>query len=640
VQNYTHERKRLDRPAGGELVALLVAGLLAGAMACDGSLGDVADVADETGDGDDAPDAAPQPDPAPPGNTSLRAPTVHVSRAGRHEVTWTELAGAESYVLERDTDGTGFVDVAADVEFAFADDAIDIRAAYAYRVRACAFDACKTSPATEVMPAVLRLNGPLQAAGAVHQYRPTPDASRVVYRADELLDNVFELFVVEAGGGRSAPLDLGLSEGEGLFGDFQPTGTHVVFRTNGGPTEGNQMYAAPLEGGPAVNLTPPLVAEGNVAGGWRLAAGGARVIYRADATADAFLELFSAPVDGGEVLTLSQLSPDGDVVRFVVTPSGNDVVYRADQDTDGVFELYLSGVDTVGAVKLSGPMVAGGDVYNEFEISPDESVVVYRADQDTNGVHELYKVALEGGDPVRISGDLVAGGNVEDFAISGDGAWLVYRADADVDEQFELFAVPLAAGGAPVKVSGAMAPGGSVVDYQVSSDGARVVYRADQNTPGLVELYSAALLGDDAIRLNAEAPAGASTSSIEAFEIDRDGTRVCFLRAIDGVATVHTAAVDGSETANLTDALPAGTHVEAARFVESGSRVVFRATSEGQTGLYSANAAGGDVLMLNDALPPDARVLDFALANDGTRVLYRANHDESGLTELFSALVE
>ena len=45
---------------------------------------------------------------------------------------------------------------------------------------------------------------------------------------------------------------------------------------------------------------------------------------------------------------------------------------------------------------------------------------------------------------VKLNGPLVAGGNVGQYVISDDSAWVIYLADQVVDEVYELFSVPVA----------------------------------------------------------------------------------------------------------------------------------------------------------------------------------------------------
>jgi hypothetical protein len=91
----------------------------------------------------------------------------------------------------------------------------------------------------------------------------------------------------------------------------------------------------------------------------------------------------------------------------------------------------------------------GGSSSGSLNVPP----VVFRADKDTAGKIELYAAFNNGLDIIKLSGTMVAGGNVVDFKISPDGILVAYLADQLIDDQFELFVVDVA-GGIAVNISG------------------------------------------------------------------------------------------------------------------------------------------------------------------------------------------
>jgi Tol biopolymer transport system component len=277
----------------------------------------------------------------------------------------------------------------------------------------------------------VRLNPALGPGGDVDPaFRISPDGRRVVYVADQDADEEFELFSVPIRGGTAVQLNAPLVGG----GDV-------------------------AQGVPGSYVALPLPQFELGAGG----AGGARVVYRADQDADEVFELFSAPIDGSAapVRLHRSLAPGGDVALLStrVAPDGSTVLYAADQLADEVLELFRVPIDGSAApVVLSGPFVAGGDLWtrtdvgarDSFALFPQGEHVVYLADQDQDEVIELYAVPLDGGQAaVRISGPLVAGGDVKSlgtlpwdsppFEIAPDGRQVVYLADQEVDEVVELF---------------------------------------------------------------------------------------------------------------------------------------------------------------------------------------------------------
>ena len=93
--------------------------------------------------------------------------------------------------------------------------------------------------------------------------------------------------------------------------------------------------------------------------------------------------------------------------------------------------------------KISGTLVSGGLVFSDFVLSQDGKTVVYRASQDNNNVLELYTVpAIGSGTVNKISGTLVANGNVDTgFVLTKDGKKAFFKADKETDDvmNFMLF---------------------------------------------------------------------------------------------------------------------------------------------------------------------------------------------------------
>src|SRR5206468_2841591 len=134
-----------------------------------------------------------------------------------------------------------------------------------------------------------------------------------------------------------------------------------------------------------------------------------------------------------------------------ISPDSSRVVFVADALTDQVNELFSAPIDgSSPAVRISGPMVPGGDVWNEGDpsgglvavrISSDSRWVVYVADQDVNDTYEIYRSPIDGSaPPLRLVGPLPVGANIlPDLELSPDGSRVVYRADRNTNDVFELF---------------------------------------------------------------------------------------------------------------------------------------------------------------------------------------------------------
>ncbi len=358
--------------------------------------------------------------------------------------------------------------------------------------------------------------------------------------------------------------------------------------------------------------------------------------------------LLAAPDEAVAVKLNGPLVAGGAVVEAELTVDGNRVVYLADAAVNGVFELYSVPARGGQATKLNRTLVAGGSVKG-FQITPDGSRVVFLADQDVKGVVEIYSVPVGGGPVTRLNDDLISlvGGNVSSFQFSHAGSRVVYLADQDTADHFELYSVPVG-GGPRVKLNGpTIVLGGSVVDFQISLDDGRVVFRGDIETNNLFELYSAPLLGGSITKLNPPL-----TEDVDSFAITANSTQVVYRAAQDSkdIVELYIVPIVGGAATKLNGLLPEGFQVSAVQLTPNGSRAVFRARREIKqpppaeaivtVELYSVPLTGGPMIKLNPTLAPGGSVLDSQLTPDGSRVVYRADQDADTVNELYSVPVQ
>lgn len=446
-----------------------------------------------------------------------------------------------------------------------------------------------------------------QMNGQVGGQELAPDGTRVVFKAGQV-DSGFDLFSMPPGG-ELPPVQLNdpttSAYGVGAF-RLSPDGAWVVFASYQG--ESSELYSAPLEGGAEIELSGEL-AEGGYIREFRITADGERVVYLADEDGESY-ELFGVPIDGssGPVRLNGLLVPGGDVSwnhdspSFQLASDGSRVVYRADQLEDERFELFSVPLDaSEPAVRLSGTLVAGGDVQPVFRLDPGTARVFFRADAVTDEVVELLAAPLDGAaPPVVLSGALVAGGDVQaDLEVAGDGR-VVYRADAVEDERIELFAVPGDGSAAPLRLSGALVAGGDVQpSLRISADGRRVVYRADQRLDEQVELFGVPSDGSaGAICLGGPYPDGADV--LETLRITPDDVHVLYVadQEEDEVFELRVTPLDRAEKGRrLNGSLVPGGDA-AVRDIYGRLTPQFDVTSDGRHALYLADEDADEVFEL------------------------------------------
>jgi dipeptidyl aminopeptidase/acylaminoacyl peptidase len=164
----------------------------------------------------------------------------------------------------------------------------------------------------------VRISADLASGGNVLDYQVSPDGQRVVYRADQAVDGLYELFSASVWSGRGQ-----------------------------------------------AKLSRPLVPGGNV-GSYRISADSRTVAFTAQRLVitpsdpghpggnDPPLTLLRAPIRGEEKASeiAGPFHGNGTVRDFQISANGT-VVYRADQDEQDAIELYAA----AGVPRPTGPLV-------------------------------------------------------------------------------------------------------------------------------------------------------------------------------------------------------------------------------------------------------------------------------------------
>ena len=448
----------------------------------------------------------------------------------------------------------------------------------------------------------------------------TPDSSRVVYRSVGPSSTLL-LRSVPIGGG--TPIEYGTNTLDHLV---TPDSKQVVFQSDQNTAGVYELFAAPLSGGAATNLSGPMVEGGDVSygpnRGFTVTSDGSRAVYRADRRVDEVYELFSVPITGGTSTVLNgSLVAGGDVDDFTLSPDGTRVIYRANQDIFDFHELFS--VPTVGGTvtRLNGSLVDGGDVFSFYEVTPDSMRVLYPADRDADRWIDLYSVPIDGGSSEKLSRtpwDFTTfdHSGVISFLISPDSATVVYRAGDAMGNPPRLYTAPVAGGPYGV-LSKVYSP--SIWWFQISADSKLVVYAADEITDDVIELFSVPIAGGALVKLSGEMVAGGDLAyyGVDApYVMTPDETQVVY--AADAI-------VDGRLDLFVADLLsaPAATY-DGPYTVEPGGTLVVGAA----VGVLANDSdREGDILTATLKSPPQYGTVD--IQSDGS---FTYVHDGSSTT--------
>ncbi|GMU66117.1 MAG: hypothetical protein AMXMBFR36_23910 [Acidobacteriota bacterium] len=180
-----------------------------------------------------------------------------------------------------------------------------------------------------------------------------PDGSRVAYVADVEQNDRYELYTVPAAGGVPVKLNGAMTAGGDVATDlpvvFTPDSSRVLYVADQLLDGRRELFGAPAAGGTALRLNRTLAAPGEwQVVGFQPTADSSRIAYvlrsRPSAVAAWTEQLYSVPVTAGASTRLDgPTSAGGDLFEIpVVPPVGSArVLYLADQDDDEQFELYV-----------------------------------------------------------------------------------------------------------------------------------------------------------------------------------------------------------------------------------------------------------------------------------------------------------
>lgn len=346
-----------------------------------------------------------------------------------------------------------------------------------------------SNPAAPGAP--VRLHAPIAApricggAGTVLAWSPFGD--ELVFRCDLATAGVFELWYVSIDGtGPAAPQRVNdtLTGGGDVaatdFG-FSPDASGMLYLADQNVDGIQELYVAAVFGGaviPGFRVLAPLTAGENVTG-FEMASDSVRAILRADITTDEVYELFLIDVGGGfpaaTVRVSGAMVAGGDVddADYGWSADGALVAYIADQTTNDRPELFVADMSgpVPGTPARVSPALGGANrAVTSFVFAPSSDRIACAGDFLVDGRVEVAATDLSVvpfGTPRIVNatppaaGDVVEGPNIA-FRRDSDG--LLFLADMTTDEVFEGFAVDLSPPipSAPVRIHGALPANGDL----------------------------------------------------------------------------------------------------------------------------------------------------------------------------------
>lgn len=499
----------------------------------------------------------------------------------------------------------------------------------------------------------VRLNAPMVQGGNVTAYSISLTNNRVVYLADQDVNEQFELYSVHISGTNSVKLNHSLRYDEDIT-DFEISsdGTKVVYSVD------EELYYVPITGGTPIRLNVPC--ESN-----NIRVGSHHFLVSPDSSKIATYgdgKIFCIPITGGTAIQLSLNSHTITYWRsfFTFTPDSEQVIYAANNN-----------FFTVPAVGGTPSELIWGDIpstetISSSMISPNGSYLIFRTVWIEGGdvYKELYSIPSTGGIPVSLSNGKVLELNSEtsllNFIISPNSSRIVYRSkntpfSITSATRYEIYSVPIT-GGNPIKLNGNLL-GSTTACSRIDTVSIRiinglVIYLACQDTPDIQELYSVPLTGGTSTKLNHSLTPG---KFIARFITSPDGSRINFVVAnvanylSDDTELYSALTISGAKTQLTVLQDTWNSIISDLNITPDNKQHIYMANQE-QVDIYNiykiSNKLGQPIRLNNSFLDQGVIVEDvptntqYKLTKDGLYLTYRSKQYSTNQTDLFSVKLD
>lgn len=409
--------------------------------------------------------------------------------------------------------------------------------------------------------------------------------------------------------------------------------TVVVYETFTPSTGRSSLYAAASDGTVAHLLAPESLSSASI-DDYEVSPAGVYVAYRIASTGAERPRLYIANAYTGDITEVTGRAggPAG-ADEYAWSPSGAHLAYTGGSDPGLPGRLYIYDRAADRSRQLSPGESAEHDLAaldatpDLLEWSPNGAALAYRSHY---GSDELNAIAPDGSDYRRMSGPLVAGGEILDvIEWAPDSSRIAYLAAQDVPDVPEAFATRFDGSG-NVQLSPTFSTPRESSSLHWSPDSGYVAITVlGTTTAGAISLEGVAADGSHTWTIASNL---SSSGAVDPLTVDwsADSSYIAYLadREGDGLWEVYSAAVPAADIHRLSDS-GQSTSPETLLVWDPASNLLgfsHDAAVADKLELYTSDPTGATVTKISGTLPAEADVLDFAWSTQGHLLAYRVRH--------------
>lgn len=276
---------------------------------------------------------------------------------------------------------------------------------------------------------LIKVNGPALPAGGVVDHAILPNGDVLMVAAQDT-DGVTELYRVSARGGARTKLSAAMVDGgdvqEGLA--ISADGSRVLYRADQEVDDVINLYAVDLaKPGVAVKVNGDLVEFGSVSSdGMALSADGKRAVYIANQEQSETNEPYTVDLSAAAPGASVKLGEGGRSVDFLrMSANGKRVVFRSYDNGD---KLFVIDTATPGVSHMLENSDGGEGNVQGYDLAADGSAVVYTSSPFSE--ESLWWAPLAGAtayESVRLVDGELDGRVQRDVKLSADGTRVYFR---------------------------------------------------------------------------------------------------------------------------------------------------------------------------------------------------------------------
>ncbi|MCB0422780.1 MAG: hypothetical protein KDD61_17400 [Bdellovibrionales bacterium] len=404
-----------------------------------------------------------------------------------------------------------------------------------------------------------KINSPLVTGGNVYNAQLTPDCQGLFYIADQVIDNVNDVFSVDLNGG--SPINLtNLTSGTLNFMDYSPTLNKMAVVGNNDGTFKSELFTVTFGVTSSLSIVsdtlaadfPGITEARFLADDTTIMFSGTQFsasekhVHTQSLTAPAGISQISNNGTGAWTFLMPQeIGSSGNIVYgslpsgscklygglaetagsvnllstninfestfcndFVGLSDGSQVFYPASNSSASTKAIYMSSTSAQGSTMITPSYPSASTLFSKLKLSSDESTIYFTARLPSVTGIQLYKVDIATGVVTVLS--LVEDVR-PDFQLSPDESKIIFKSNAP--STYDLYVTNTDGTGTPLKLS----PTNDVTNFSVLTS--KVIFMMKANPGDPYELYSIDFDGNNMKKISRTVVAG---GNVLTFSVSQD----------------------------------------------------------------------------------------------------------------------